>query len=197
MSADPRFRKAIELIDRANAGDPVRIVVHGEAKQKELAHSELMTRWVMRLRPDAGDELLIAARAHHIRRWEIPRSSFPTGRKAYLQWRTALHRLHAEATGEILAAVGYEQGFIDRVQTIVRKHDLRRDPEVQTLEDALCLVFLETQLGELRRDHGDEKVYEILVKTLKKMSDRAKELALELGLPADDRELLERAVRDS
>ena len=194
MSADPRFRKAIELIDRANAGDPVRIVVHGEEKQKELAHSELMTRWVKRLRPNAGDELLIAARAHHIRRWEVPRSSFPTGRKAYLQWRTALHRLHADATGEILDAVGYEQAFIDRVQQIVRKHGLQRDPEVQTLEDALCLVFLETQLGDLRRDHGDQKVHEILVKTLKKMSDRAKELALELEMPAEDRELLERAV---
>ena len=80
------------------------------------------------------------------------------------------------------------------VQQIVRKHGLQRDPEVQTLEDALCLVFLETQLGDLRRDHGDEKVHEILVKTLKKMSDRAKELALELEMPAEDRELLERAV---
>ena len=194
MSADPRFREAIELIDRANAGDPVRIVVQGEERQKELAHSELMTRWVEKLRPDAGDELLIAARAHHIRRWEIPRSSFPKGRKAYLQWRTALHRFHAEATGEILAEAGYEQDFIESVQRIVRKHDLRRDAEVQTLEDALCLVFLETQLSDLRNEHGDEKVLEILVKTLKKMSGRAKELALELEMSGDDRGLLERAV---
>ncbi|MCY4109833.1 MAG: DUF4202 domain-containing protein [Chloroflexi bacterium] len=194
MSADPRFIKAIELIDRANAGDPVRIVVHGEERQKELAHSELMTRWVERLRPDAGDELLIAARAHHIRRWEIPRSSYPAGRKAYLQWRTALHRFHAEATGEILTKVGYEQDFIERVQRIVSKHNLRRDAEVQTLEDALCLVFLETQSSDLRNEHGDEKVLEILVKTLKKMSDRAKELALELEMPKEDRGLLERAV---
>ena len=194
MSADPRFREAIELIDRANSGDPLRIVVHGEERQKELAHSELMTRWVRRLRPDARDELLIAARAHHIRRWEIPRSSYPAGRRAYLQWRTALHRFHAEATGEILAEVGYGQDFIERVGQIVRKHNLRRDAEVQTLEDALCMVFLETQLSDLRNEHGDEKVLEILVKTLKKMSDRAKELALELEMPADDRGLLERAV---
>ena len=194
MSADSRFRKAIELIDRANAGDPVRIVVHGEERQKELAHSELMTRWVERLRPDAGDELLIAARAHHIRRWEIPRSSYPAGRKAYLQWRTALHRFHAEATGEILAEVGYGQDFIERVGQIVRKHRLRQDAEVQTLEDALCMVFLETQLSDLRSEHGDEKVLEILVKTLKKMSDRAKELALELEMSKEDRELLASAV---
>ena len=197
MSADPRLIEAIELIDRANAGDPVRIVVNGEEREKELAHSELMTRWVKRLRPDAGDELLIAARAHHIRRWEIPRSSFPKGRKAYLQWRTALHKLHADATGEILATVGYNQVFIERVQRIVRKHELRRDSEVQTLEDALCLVFLETQLGDLRNEHGDEKVLEILVKTLRKMSDRAKELALGLDMPAGDRELLEGAVGGS
>ena len=194
MSSDARYKRAIDLIDQANASDPERIVVDGAEKPKELAHSELMTEWVRRLRPDAGDKLLVAARAHHIRRWEIPRSSYAKGRRPYLQWRTALHKHHAETTGELLTAVGYEQQFIERVQQIMQKHNLPRDPEVQALEDALCLVFLQKQLGDLRRDQGDEKVHEILVKTLKKMSDRAKELALQLEMTESDRELLHRAV---
>ena len=33
------------------------------------------------------------------------------------------------------------------MQDIVRKRNLGGDPEVQTFEDALCLSFLETQLG--------------------------------------------------
>ena len=106
-----------------------------------------------------------------------------------------MHKLHATAIGEILTAVGYEPAFIVRVQNIVQKHNLRGDSDVQTLEDALCLVFLQTQLGDLRRNHGDEKVLEILLKTLKKMSDAAKEFALELELSESDRTLLEQAAR--
>ena len=195
MSSDTKFRQAVERIDRTNGADPERVFLDGQEKPKELAHSELMTVWVGRLRPDAGDELLVAARAHHIRRWEIPRSSYARGRRPYLQWRTALHKLHAKAIGEILTAVGYEPEFIERVKNIVQKRNLRRDSDVQTLEDALCLVFLQTQLSDLRKNHGDEKVLEILVKTLKKMSDPAKEFALELELSESDRTLLEQAAR--
>lgn len=188
------MRRAIERIDRVNAADPNRLVVAGEARPKELAHAEMMSRWVKRLRPDASEALEVAARAHHIKRWVIPRSSYPSGRRGYLQWRRELHQFHADEAGKILSEVGYEHAFIERVQRLVQKFDLRRDPEVQTLEDALCLVFLETQLGDMRRQHGEEKLLDILQKTLGKMGDKGKELALGLDLDPSDRALLARAV---
>jgi hypothetical protein len=46
----------------------------------------------------------------------------------------------------ILVAVGYEETTIARVQDLVRKRGLGTDADVQVLEDALCLVFVETQL---------------------------------------------------
>ena len=33
------------------------------------------------------ETLLLAARAHHLRRWELPRDSYPVGRAGYLRWR--------------------------------------------------------------------------------------------------------------
>ena len=104
---------------------------------KELAHAELVTGWVLRLRPDAGPELLLAARAHHLCRWMIPRSSHPSGRRGYLRWRQALHNLHVERVGGILSAVGYDGATIERVQDLVAKRGLGEDPEVQTLEARL------------------------------------------------------------
>lgn len=194
MSSDPKFRLAIELIDQANSQDPIHIPVDGQQKPKELVHSEMMTEWVKRLSPDPSPALLLAARAHHIRRWEIPRSSYSKGRRPYLQWRTALHKLHAKITGDILGQVGYDDEFIARVKTILKKHNLRRDAEVQTLEDALCLVFLETQFSALRLEHGNDKLHDIIVKTLGKMSAKGKEFALEIQLGQEERELLHRAV---
>src|SRR4051812_20101271 len=113
-----RFDRAIAAIDAANADDPNRIVVRGVERPKELAHAELMTEWVGRLRPDAGEALLLAARAHHIRRWTSPRSDYPEGRKGYLRWRTDLHKVHADAVGHILEAEGYDAATIARVQDV-------------------------------------------------------------------------------
>ena len=91
MTGDERFERAIAAIDAANADDPFTLTIEGVALPKEQTHAEMMTRWVRELDPQASEELLLAARAHHIRRWMIPRSTFPTGRTAYLRWRRALH----------------------------------------------------------------------------------------------------------
>ena len=191
---DRRFGRAIDAIDAANADDPTRIVVRGVERPKELAHAELVTDWVRRLAPNASEPLLLAARAHHLRRWTIPRSSSPEGRAGYLKWRKALHEQHAREVGEILTAVGYDDETIARVQTLVRKRGLGKDPEVQVLEDALCLVFVETQMHDLAARTEPEKMLDVVRKTLVKMSPEAIDLALALDLDAADRELLERAT---
>jgi Domain of unknown function (DUF4202) len=190
-----RFERAVAAIDAANADDPARIVVRGAERPKELAHAELVSEWVGRLRPDASEELLLAARAHHVRRWEIPRDSYPDGRSGYLRWRRALHDLHARITGEILEEAGYEPATVQRVQAIVRKRDLAHDPDVQALEDALCLVFLETQFDALADRLDTEKMDDVVRKTLVKMSDDGKRLVLELDLGDEERAALERALR--
>jgi len=190
-----RFKRAIAAIDAANADDPNVIVVRGRERAKELAHAELVTEWVRRLRPDASEELLLAARAHHVRRWEVPRDSYPDGRSGYLRWRRALHDLHADVAAAALADAGYEPAAIARVQAIIRKRGLTRDAEVQALEDALCLVFLETQFGALAARLDTEKMDDVVRKTLVKMSDAGKQLASTLELDEQERAALERALR--
>ncbi|MGH9026514.1 MAG: DUF4202 domain-containing protein [Acidimicrobiia bacterium] len=193
MSED-RLDRAIAAIDAANADDPVDIVVAGETRPKELAHAELVTHWVRQLDPDPSEALLLAARAHHLRRWTIPRASYPTGRAGYLKWRKTLHEQHASDVAVILADVGYDAPTVERVQDIVRKRRLGKDAEVQMLEDALCLVFIETQLTELVRKVDAEKLPGIIEKTAKKMSPRAIDLAMALDLTPDEKALLENAL---
>jgi hypothetical protein len=48
------------------------------------------------------------------------------------------------------------------------------------LEDALCLVFVETQYREIAERLSEEKLLDVTAKTLRKMSERAKAFALEL-----------------
>ncbi len=192
-----RFERAIELIDEANSADPTVLIVNEQPRPKELAHAEIATEWVRRLRPDADEALLLAARAHHIRRWKMPRSSYPEGRKGYLRWRADLQKFHAREAEVILRECGYDAGTIARVQQIVQKHRLGRDPDVQVLEDGLCLVFLETQLTALVEQLPEETMANVLRKTWKKMSEEAREHALALDMSPAVRELVLRALSGS
>jgi len=194
--SDDRLSRALAAIDAANADDPNRIQVRGEERAKEPAHAELMSEWVARLAPGAREELSLAARAHHVRRWEIPRSSYPEGRRGYLEWRVALHDHHADVTSGILEREGYAADSIERVRAILRKRGLGRDPEVQIFEDALCLVFLETQLADFSARYA-EKLEGVARKTLKKMSAAGIEQALQLPLSHAARGLLTRIHAES
>ena len=182
-------------IDAANADDPHTIVIDGVERPKEQAHAELMTRWVRTLSPDCSDAQLIAARAHHLRRWAIPRSDHPPGRAGYLRWRAALRRRHVEDVARIMADAGYGEDDIERVQAIMSKKGLGRDPEAQVHEDALCLVFLDPQLDAVAAQiDDDDKVVEILRKSAAKMSPGGRAAASRLQLSPEGQRLLALAL---
>ncbi|MBW2425169.1 MAG: DUF4202 domain-containing protein [Deltaproteobacteria bacterium] len=190
-----RFEQAIAAIDAANAGDPNLLELDGKSIAKELLHAERATWWVRQLEPEPSEALLLAARAHHLRRWQWPRSNHPEGRAGYHAWRRELQRHHAREAASILEASGYEAALIERVGALICKQGLGREPEVQVLEDALCLVFVETQLEDFARRNPVERVIGILVKTLKKMSPAARERIPTIGSLSDaGRELALRAA---
>jgi len=191
---DPRFAAAVEAIDAVNATDPVLLSVDGQSVPKEVEHARRMTAWVGRLDPEATDLQLLAARAHHLRRWEVPRTEYPEGRAGYLRWRSNQKKRHAEEVGAILTGCGYSEEEASRVGAIIRKEGLGRDPQVQTHEDAICLVFVELQFVEVAEKLGDEKMVEVVRKTLKKMSPRAVEATLALPLDPHSRSLVEQAA---
>jgi len=185
-----RFERAIAGIDAINSSDPNWISIEERERPRELALSELVSRWVSLLRPHASLELRLAARAHHIRRWAVQRSSFPAGNPGYVRWRNRLQQFHAEQTGILLAGEGYPEDTILRVQALVRQRGLEHDPEAQVLQDAICLTFFETQLESLAEKTADEKLTEILRRTIAKMSPRALEFANSLRVGTRSRTLL-------
>jgi hypothetical protein len=178
---------AFAAIDAANADDPNTIDVGGSHRPKEQAHAEMAVEWIRRLVPSPSDALLLAARAHHVRRWDIPRSSEPDGRAGYLKWKRRLQQHHADVVAGLLRDVGYEGATIERVQSLVKKERLKSDPEVQALEDALCLVFVETQFTDLTAQLGEDHMVEVVAKTLRKMTAPGREAAL--AMPLDDESL--------
>jgi ketosteroid isomerase-like protein len=194
VAGSDRLARALDAIDSANAADPNVVTVRARQGPKEVVHAELVTEWVQRLRPDAGEALLLAARGHHFRRWTIPRSSYPAGRAAYLRWRRALHKQQAEELGSLLTACGYDAATIGRVQGLVRKEGLGRDDDAQALEDALCLVFLETQLADVAARLDPDTLRTVLAKTARKMSPAGRAAIADVALDPAGRTLLDGAL---
>jgi len=194
LSNGERFLSAIETIDQINEADPNRISVSGIEISYELHFSRLLFEKALHLREDASEALLLAARSQHICRWEMPRGDYPEGRAGYLRWRADLKRFHADRTASILSDLGYDEETIQSVRTINLKQDLKGNPECQTMEDALCLVFLEFQFPEFRRKTDDEKMVSILRKTWAKMSDQGRQAALGLKLGEDETRLVGMAL---
>ena len=190
MHAD-LLARSLDRIDRYNDGDPNRLDDRPLARlQGERAH-----RWVLRLDPDASGALQLAARAHHIGRWELARSEFDEGRNGYLRWRREQKVRHAELLGRVLLAEDVPPKILDRAREIVQKKGLGTDPEVQTFEDAVCLTFIETQfLSTADKLADDDKMVEVVAKTLRKMSRPGIEATASIALDPRSTEIVRRAA---
>jgi Domain of unknown function (DUF4202) len=189
-----RYEAAVAAIDAANADDPTRIVVRGVDQPLAQVHGVLAAEWVADLHPDADETWLLAARAHHLRRWELPRSSYETGRAGYLKWKRDQRRRHADDAGELLATVGYDVASIERVQALVRRDHLATDPGSQAIEDAACLAFVETQLADVATKLDRAHLIDVLRKTAKKMSPEGAAAIERIPLGEPERALLAEAL---
>ena len=190
----PRFENAVAGFDLFHREDPATVTVDGEQVPREWAYARWMAAWVERLDPDAGELLIVAAHCQHLRRFKLPRTDYPEGRKGYLAWRLAAAREHARLAGAVLRDAGYRREKIERVQNLVLKRAGRSAAaEAQTLEDAACLVFLEHDLEALSGRLGPDRTAEVLARTWPKMSAAGREAAASLDLKPELRALVDRA----
>ena len=190
------MQEALRRFDQANAEDPRCEVFEGQEVARELLYAQRMSEMLHAYAPEASEALHLAVRAQHIRRWEIPRDSYPKDRVGYLRWRQALNLHHREITRAILQEVGYDAGLIEQVCRLLSKKELRSDEESQTLEDVICLVFLRHYLTEFGPQHPEAKVLSILQKTWLKMSERAQRYALSLELDESSKTWVDKALGD-
>ena len=172
-----RFERAIKLFDAANAEDPNQ----DEGQPKELLYAKRMSEMLGRFAPDASEAVQLAVRAQHIRRWTVPRNSYPMTKEGYYAWRTGLYKRHAEMAGALMGEAGYDDAMIERVMAAVGKRGLKVNPETQLLEDVADLVFIEHYMLDFassKPDYDEDKWLVIVRKTWHKMSDAAHRFAL-------------------
>lgn len=193
-SADSRLTQVLALIDQENKQDPNLEQAQGRAWPKEYLYGLRMTEQQRSFVPEADELLQIACRAQHIKRWSIARASYPMNRAGYHQWRTDLGAFHGELTAELMAKVGYSLAEQAAIKDLLLKKQLKRDPQVQALEDVICLVFLRYYLADFATRHTPEKMISIIQKTWGKMSEQGQAAALKLPLSDEVLALVSKAL---
>ena len=199
MSFTPtdQFNAVITAIDAVNAEDPRKITVDGIEYPYETVYADRMTETLERMYPDASELLRIAARAQHIRRWQIPRDTYPRNREGYQKWRLEMRQLHADLVGGIMRENGYSEEDIALVGSYLRKERLKREADSQALENVVDVVFLAYYWDEFVAKfphYDDEKLIDIVGKTLRKMSSHGHQAALALDLPPQTAKIVMAAV---
>lgn len=198
-SENPRFRQAIALFDAANASDPNLEDEGGQLRPKELLYAERMSAMLRRFAPEASEAVQLAVRAQHIKRWTVPRNTYPMTPVGYKQWRTGLYQFHAETAGTLMREAGYDDATVAQVMKIVAKKGIKANPETQLMEDVVALVFLEyymTAFAAQHPEYDEAKWCDIVRKTWLKMSARGREFALSgsIRLPPDLTPLILKAI---
>ncbi len=189
-----QFKKAIEAFDAYNENDPNKEEYNGKVFSKEVLYANRMTERLQQFAPDASEYVKLAARCQHIGRWEIARDHFPMDKKGYLQWRNQEKIHHAKIAEEILKACQYDTETVEKVKFLVLKKELFTNADTQLLEDVICLVFIEFYIDAFAEKHDDEKMVDIIKKTLKKMSPKG--IAATSGIKVSDkiRSLIQKAT---
>lgn len=186
---------AFELFDAYNQQDPISYGWDDKTYPQEYFLAVQLHKWIVALDPKASEELLLASRSQHIGRWKIPRDRYPEGRKGYLAWRRDLANFHADTAAELMKKAGYHDEHIFRVKQIILKQKIKVDDEVQTMENALCLVFLQFQYEDFYPLHSPEKVVNILKKSLLKMDTEGHQQALSLNYSTQGLQYIKEALR--
>ncbi|CBV40992.1 DUF4202 domain-containing protein [Halomonas elongata] len=205
MSASSAYQRALDALDALHAEDPRRVEVEGQSSSKELVPKELMPKelwhagrmsaWLERLEASPDELVRLAVRGQHLQRWQVPRDEYPEGRVGYLTWRRDQGQRAGETTAKLMREAGFDEEDAEQVARMIRKQGLGRDAGTQAVEDCACLVFLENYFADFSRQVEHDHLIRIVRKTWGKMSPQARELALELPMSDEAREIVEAALR--
>lgn len=189
-----RFNAARAEIFQLHNGDPTKVTLDGKEVPYETHYAGKMESYLARRAPDASYVLRLAICAQHLKRWEVPRSSYPMTKAGYHSWRRGLQKRQAALLGHIMEK-SYPSEDVSRAMALVEKEGLKQgEEEVQILEDVACLVFLDDQFDQFKEKHDEEKIVNILKKTWVKMSPKGQEMALEIPMTEECRALVQKAL---
>ena len=194
MQTNQKIQAAFNAFDDYNSADPETELVDGKNTPRALVYGQRMSARLNQFDSNASEAVQLSARCQHVGRWEIARNTYAMDKKGYFQWRHAEKVHQCNIADKILRECEFDEVIIEKVKFLLMKKELQSNSDTKLLEDVICLVFIEFYLEEFAAKHDDEKVIDILQKTIKKMTPKAIDEISSLSLSDKIKLLIQKAT---
>ena len=154
----------------------IRAVIAGSRVPEDPRHADNTLEWLLRLEPDAGDALQLAALAHDIDRAieesKVRRADFDD----YDAFKAAHARNGAEILRPILNACGVAGNIVDEACRLVQVHEVGGDPSSDLLKDADSISYFDVNPSLYYQREGWAETKRRSLWGYRRLSVRAREL---------------------
>ncbi len=144
--------------------------------KEDYIHSQSVWKWVLKLKPDADIALQIAALGHDIDR------SFPERRikredfESYDEYKKKHSLMAAKIVCELLKKFDFEKETIKKVKSLIEKHEVGGEGDVEILKEADSITFFEYNLPFYRKSHTLQETKDKIKFMYGRLSKKAKQL---------------------
>lgn len=191
MISEAQYQKAKAKIDQEHSLDLSIQTDNGIEYPAELLYSNRMLSILDLVLPESNNVIKLAAQCQHLKRWQVPRDLYPYDRRGYHEWRRVVMDFQLEQTRIILSEAGIDDADITEITKILHEQGNKLNRDSQVIMDTACLVFLRWYMEPFASKHQNEKVADILKKTMRKMSSHGVKLIQKLELSSTSKQLIE------
>ena len=175
------------------AKQKIRAVIAGSQVPEDPRHADNTLEWLLRLTPDAGEALQLAALAHDIDRAieesKIRRADFDD----YDAFKAAHARHGAELLRPILSACGVTRDIVDETCRLVTVHEVGGDAKADLLKDADSISYFDVNLPLYYQREGWAETKRRSLWGYRRLSERAKKIVENISY---QEEVLTRLLRE-
>ena len=141
----------------------------------DVKHSELVLRWVIKLKPDADEALKIAAISHDLDRGVTKITEKDLKDYSKIDKFKKEHSIRSSKyICDILKKYNYSKKIIDKVRYLVENHEFGGNDEANILTNADSLAYFESDISPYLKRNGKKRTKEKIRFMYKRMSEEAK-----------------------
>ncbi len=163
------------------AKQKIRAVIAGSRVPEDPHHADNTVEWLLRLEPDAGEALQLAALAHDIDRAigeiKVRRADF----NDYDAFKASHARHGAELLRPILTACGVARDIVDEACRLVAGHEVGGDPDSDLLKDADSISYFDVNLPLYYQREGWGETKRRSLWGYRRLSARARKIVENIG----------------
>ncbi len=175
------------------AKQKIRQIIADSRVPEDPCHADNTLEWLLRLEPDAGEALQLAALAHDIDRAiaevKVRRADFDD----YDAFKAAHARNGAEILRSILTACGVERNIVEEACRLVELHEVGGDRGSDLLKDADSISYFDVNLPLYYQREGWAETKRRSLWGYQRLSARARKIVENISY---EEEVLTRLLRE-